>query len=187
MKKSVLIITIMVSFLVGFTQKSTDKVSSSINFEKGFTQTLVFGTKTSASEMGHFEDLNEVHFRLDEITSDSSFVFTGKVTRMHYKSDMYGEKESLDTEIVKALNSTSNLSESALEIYNEIKEYIDAEYTFTVDKYGNVIKKAEFKDPSLYIDTAVIDNLKDIRDSQLAHKTITGTYAKDFAALERLI
>ncbi len=158
MKKSLLICTILVSFLVGCTQKSTDKVNSALNFEKGFTQTLVFGNKTNANKIGHFEDLNEVEFRLDEITSDSSFVFTGKVTRMQYKSDLYGEKESLDTEVVKAQNNTSKLSETELELYNDIKRYIDKEYTFTLDKYGNVIKGAQFKDQSTYIDPAVIEN-----------------------------
>ncbi|WP_298508274.1 hypothetical protein [uncultured Kordia sp.] len=156
MKKSFLICLIMVSFLVGCTSKSTDKVSSTINFEKGFTQTLVFGTNTSASKMGFFEDKNEVQFRLDEITSDSSFVFTGKVTRMQYKSDMFGEKENVDTEIVKALNNTNKMSATELEVYNDIKQYLDKEYTFTLDKYGTMIKSAEFKDQSLFLDASII-------------------------------
>lgn len=159
MKKSLLIYTILVSFLVGCTQKSTDKVNSALNFEKGFTQTLVFGTSTSASKMGFFEDKSEVQFRLDEITSDGSFVFTGKVVRMQYTSDMFGEKGSVDTEIIKALNNTSKMSEAEQEIYRDIKRFLDQEYTFTLDKYGNLIEKTQFKDQSLFLDTSGIQNL----------------------------
>lgn len=53
--------------------------------------------------------------------------------------------------------------------------------------YNSIMAPVEFKQEKVKRYTAVIDNLKDIRDSQLAHKTITGTYAKDFASLERFI
>ena len=147
----------MVLFLVGCTSKSTDKVSSTLKFEKGFMQTLVFGTNTKANKMGFFEDKNEVQFRLDEIKSDSSFVFTGKVKRMQYKADLFGEKENVDTEVVKALNNTKKMSDTELEMYNDIKQYLDQEFTFTLDKYGNLIKSATFKDASLFIDTAIVE------------------------------
>jgi len=53
--------------------------------------------------------------------------------------------------------------------------------------YNSIMAPVEFKQEKVKRYTAVIDNLKDIRDSQLAHKTITGTYAKDFSSLERFI
>lgn len=146
----------MVLFLVSCTQKSTDVINSALHFEEGFTQTLVFGTATKANEMGSFEDMNEVHFQLDEITSDSTFIFTGKVTRMQYKSDMFGEKESLDTEIVKALNTVDEMSSTELEMYNEIKHYIDKEFTLVLDKYGNILQKPTYKDASAFVDASIV-------------------------------
>jgi hypothetical protein len=53
--------------------------------------------------------------------------------------------------------------------------------------YTSIMAPVEFKQEKVKRYTAVIENLKDIRDSQLAHKTITGTYAKDFSSLERFI
>ncbi|WP_430412533.1 hypothetical protein [Kordia sp.] len=53
--------------------------------------------------------------------------------------------------------------------------------------YNSIMAPVEFKQEKVKRYRAVIDNLKDIRDSQLAHKTITGTYAKDFSALEVFI
>ncbi|WP_366523614.1 hypothetical protein [uncultured Kordia sp.] len=53
--------------------------------------------------------------------------------------------------------------------------------------YNSIMAPVEFKQEKVKRYTAVIDNLKDIRDSQLAHKTITGTYAKDFSSLEVFI
>ncbi len=157
MKKSFLISLTMVLFLVSCSTKSTDNVSSTLHFEKGFTQTLVFGTKTDANKMGSFQDSNEVHFQLDEITSDSTFIFTAKVTRMQYEADMFGEKESLDTEVIKTLNSTEKLNDTELDMYNDIKYYIDEEFTFTLDKYGNIIKKATFKNASPMLDQSIVE------------------------------
>jgi hypothetical protein len=46
----------------------------------------------------------------------------------------------------------------------------------------------EFEKEKIKRYTAVIDNLKDIRDAQSAHKTITGgQYAKNFSDLEKFI
>ena len=53
--------------------------------------------------------------------------------------------------------------------------------------YNSIMAPVEFKQEKVKRYTAVIDNLKDIRNSQLAHKTITGTYAKDFATLEKFV
>ncbi|AXG69406.1 hypothetical protein KORDIASMS9_01628 [Kordia sp. SMS9] len=156
MKKYFILFLTVVLFLVSCSSKSTDVVSSTLHFKKGFTQTLVFSTKTSANKMGSFEDANEVHFQLDEITSDSMYLFTGKVTRMQYESDIFGEKESLDTEVIKALNSTKRLSETELEMYNDIKYYIDEEFTFTLDKYGNIIEKAKFTNASPMADQTIV-------------------------------
>ncbi|MEM6722256.1 MAG: hypothetical protein AAF611_23215 [Bacteroidota bacterium] len=146
----------MVLFLVSCISKSTDKVSSSIHFEKGFTQTLVFGNKTNANKMGSFEDSNEVFFQLDEITKDSMYVFTGKVTRMQYKSNMFEEKESVDTEVIKSLGNTRRLSQIELEMYNDIKPYLNEEFTIILDKYGTIVQKAQFKDAASLTDTSII-------------------------------
>ncbi|MBC8753764.1 hypothetical protein H2O64_03725 [Kordia sp. YSTF-M3] len=53
--------------------------------------------------------------------------------------------------------------------------------------YMSIMAPVKFKQIKTERYANVIDNLKDIRDSQLAHKTITGDYAKDFSALERFI
>ena len=53
--------------------------------------------------------------------------------------------------------------------------------------YNSIMAPVEFKQEKVKRYTAVINNLKDIRDSQAAHKTITGTYAKDFSSLEKFI
>ncbi|QHI39037.1 hypothetical protein IMCC3317_44370 [Kordia antarctica] len=53
--------------------------------------------------------------------------------------------------------------------------------------YMSIMAPVEFKQEKEKRYSAVIHNLKDIRDSQLAHKTITGNYAKDFTALENFI
>ncbi|KAB8154442.1 hypothetical protein EZY14_008445 [Kordia sp. TARA_039_SRF] len=175
MRKSLYSILTMVLFLVSCSQKSTDKVNPAINFEEGFSQTLVFGTKTSANKMGFFEDKNFIHFQLDEITSDSSFVFTGKVTRMLYTSDMFGEKESLDTEVIKSLNNTKRLSAMELEMYNDVKQYLDKEFTFTLDKYGNIIQSAQYKDAGSYLDTSLIDQYSPVPMVFPAEKLAVGT------------
>ncbi|MEM6685179.1 MAG: hypothetical protein AAF617_05230 [Bacteroidota bacterium] len=156
MKKTFLTAITMVLFLVSCSQKSTDVISSALHFEEGFTQTLVFGTATEANQMGSFEDMNEVYFQLDQITPDSTFIFTGKVTRMQYKADIMGEKENVDTEIVKALNTVDEMSTTELEMYNEIKQYIDKEFTVILDKYGNLIQKATFKDTSSFMDASIL-------------------------------
>ena len=53
--------------------------------------------------------------------------------------------------------------------------------------YNSIMAPVEFKQTKVKRYTAVINNLKDIRDAQLAHKTIRGDYAKNFAALENFI
>ncbi|WP_108113283.1 hypothetical protein [Kordia periserrulae] len=176
MRKSFYSIVTMVLFLVSCSQKSTDKVSSTINFPKGFTQTLVLGTETSANKQGSFEEMSYVHFQLDEVTADSTFVFTGKVTRMQYKSDIFGEKESLDTEVIQSLNSTKRLSATELEMYNDIKQYLDKEFTLTLDKYGNIIKEAQFKgDDSYLYDTSFVDQYTPVPLAFPKEKLAVGT------------
>ncbi|EDP94382.1 hypothetical protein U8527_16380 [Kordia algicida OT-1] len=53
--------------------------------------------------------------------------------------------------------------------------------------YNSIMAPVEFRQVKVKRYTAVINNLKDIRDAQLAHKTIRGDYAKDFNALESFI
>ncbi|WP_046743973.1 DUF6263 family protein [Kordia zhangzhouensis] len=134
---------ILVLFLTSCS-KNSNKVSSSLNYEKGFTQTLVYETKTSANEMGSFQESNEIQFTLDSITKDSNYVFTGVLKRIKYESDMFGSQEGFDTEVIKSI-STKKLKESELEMYNEVKDYLDEEFTLLTDKYGKTIKEAAFK------------------------------------------
>ncbi|WP_430410424.1 hypothetical protein [Kordia sp.] len=154
MIKKTLLAVILVLFLTSCSNKSTDQVSPYLNFEKGFSQTLVVETKTSATKDMSFQESREIQFQLDTVTKDSSFVFTGKIIRMIYKSDMFGEKEGFDTQVVKAINNTSKMSASELEIYNEIKNTLDKEFTIILDKRGNLLKTATFKDGT-YIDPEI--------------------------------
>lgn len=65
--------------------------------------------------------------------------------------------------------------------------FVLASVFFGYKIYNSIMAPVKFKQEKIKRYTAVIQNLKDIRDSQLAHKTITGTYAKDFASLEKFI
>ena len=170
MFKKLIILAILVSFLIGCSEQSTEKVSSSLKFEEGFTQTLVFETKTNASQMGSFQEMNEVQFTLLNTTKDSNYVFTGMIKRMQYESEMFGEKESFDTEMIKSAEDAQKLSSSELELYNEMKGYLNAEFEITIDKYGNVLESAQFKnaltgDPTIvaqYSPTPIIYPEKDL-------------------------
>lgn len=53
--------------------------------------------------------------------------------------------------------------------------------------YNSVMEPIEFKKEKKIRYAKVIDKLKDIRDAQIAHKTVTGKYSKDFSALVRFI
>ncbi|MFD0962459.1 hypothetical protein [Pseudofulvibacter geojedonensis] len=53
--------------------------------------------------------------------------------------------------------------------------------------YDSIMAPIEFKKEKEIRYAKVIENLKDIRDAQIAHKAVTGKYSKDFNALVRFI
>jgi hypothetical protein len=65
--------------------------------------------------------------------------------------------------------------------------FILASVFFGYKIYMSIMAPVEFKQEKEKRYASVIHNLKDIRDSQLAHKTITGKYAKNFQDLENFI
>ncbi len=65
--------------------------------------------------------------------------------------------------------------------------FLLASVFFGYQIYMSIMAPVEFRQAKVKRYSAVIHNLKDIRDSQLAHKTITGGYAKNFEDLERFI
>ncbi|WP_082106599.1 hypothetical protein [Kordia zhangzhouensis] len=65
--------------------------------------------------------------------------------------------------------------------------FLCASVFFGYKIYTSIMAPVEFKQEKVKRYTAVIKKLKDIRDAQLAHKTITGKYANNFDALENFI
>lgn len=65
--------------------------------------------------------------------------------------------------------------------------FLIASVFFGYKIYTSIMAPVEFRQAKEKRYSAIIHNLKDIRDSQLAHKTITGDYAKNFEALEKFI
>jgi hypothetical protein len=65
--------------------------------------------------------------------------------------------------------------------------FLLASVFFAYKIYDSIMAPVEFKKEKIKRYTAVIENLKDIRDAQSAHKTITGKYANTFADLENFI
>ena len=66
--------------------------------------------------------------------------------------------------------------------------FLLASVFFVYKIYTSIMAPVEFEKEKIKRYTAVIDNLKDIRDAQSAHKTITGgQYAKTFSDLEKFI
>lgn len=65
--------------------------------------------------------------------------------------------------------------------------FLGASVFFGYNIYTSIMAPVEFKQEKVKRYTAVVDNLKDIRDAQSAHKTITGKYAFTFADLEKFI
>ncbi|WP_420572586.1 hypothetical protein [Kordia sp.] len=65
--------------------------------------------------------------------------------------------------------------------------FVGASIFFGYKIYTSIMAPVQFKQEKVKRYTAVIDNLKDIRDAQLAHKTITGKYATNFSALESFV
>lgn len=53
--------------------------------------------------------------------------------------------------------------------------------------YESIMAPIEFKKEKQIRYAKVIDKLKDIREAQIAHKTVTGEYSKDFNALVKFI
>ncbi len=53
--------------------------------------------------------------------------------------------------------------------------------------YDSIMEPIEFKKIKKVRYAKVIDNLKDIRDAQIAHKTVTGKYSGDWNALVKFI
>lgn len=53
--------------------------------------------------------------------------------------------------------------------------------------YDSIMAPIEFKKEKRIRYAKVIENLKDIRDAQIAHKAVTGKYSKDFSALVTFI
>jgi len=65
--------------------------------------------------------------------------------------------------------------------------FLGASVFFGYKIYTSIMAPVEFKKEKVKRYTAVIDNLKDIRDAQSAHKTVTGKYAFTFADLENFV
>ncbi|WP_298521147.1 hypothetical protein [uncultured Kordia sp.] len=66
--------------------------------------------------------------------------------------------------------------------------FLAASVFFGYQIYASIMAPVKFKKEKIKRYTLVIDNLKDIRDAQSAHKTITGgKYAKNFSDLENFI
>ena len=53
--------------------------------------------------------------------------------------------------------------------------------------YDSIMEPIEFKKIKKVRYAKVIDNLKDIRDAEVAHKTVTGKYSGDWNALVKFI
>ncbi|PTX61986.1 hypothetical protein C8N46_10383 [Kordia periserrulae] len=65
--------------------------------------------------------------------------------------------------------------------------FLAASVFFGYKTYTSIMAPVEFKQKKVKRYTAVINKLKDIRDAQNAHKTVTGKYAPTFDSLERFI
>ena len=65
--------------------------------------------------------------------------------------------------------------------------FLAASVFFGYQIYASIMAPVKFKKEKIKRYSAVIDNLKDIRDAQSAHKTITGKYANTFADLESFV
>lgn len=65
--------------------------------------------------------------------------------------------------------------------------FVLASVFFAFKIYMSIMAPVEFRQEKVKRYTSVIHNLKDIRDSQLAHKTITGKYANSFEDLEKFV
>ncbi len=65
--------------------------------------------------------------------------------------------------------------------------FLAASVFFGFKIYTSIMAPVEFKQEKVKRYTEVINNLKDIRDAQSAHKTVTGKYAFTFDDLEKFI
>ncbi|MEM6719976.1 MAG: hypothetical protein AAF611_11695 [Bacteroidota bacterium] len=65
--------------------------------------------------------------------------------------------------------------------------FLGASVFFGYKIYTSIMAPVEFQQTKIKRYTAVISNLKDIRDAQSAHKTVTGKYAKNFGDLVSFI
>ncbi|MFK7747846.1 MAG: hypothetical protein AB8B65_05625 [Kordia sp.] len=65
--------------------------------------------------------------------------------------------------------------------------FLAASAFFGYQIYVSIMTPVNFKKEKIKRYTAVIENLKDIRDAQAAHKTIKGNYARNFKDLENFI
>ncbi len=131
--------------LINCNNKSNETHSPYLNFEVGFEQILVNSTKTVSNQMGSFNEINETKYVLDSISVDSTYHFTGKTIRVKYASDIFGERESFDTNNMKDINQ---MTSDELELYNEVKATLNNPFTFEIDRNGKMITTPKFKDLS---------------------------------------
>ncbi|RYD84612.1 MAG: hypothetical protein EOP54_32100 [Sphingobacteriales bacterium] len=128
--------------VLAFTACNTGpKIPLVLKLSKGFEQTLVrkiastgrFSTKTYYTE---------IHYRVNDVTKDSLYTITATMKWVHY--DDTQSNIHYDSASDKQLGTPSPLVEG-------LRSSIDKEYTFTINRYGNII--AQNGEPKIPIPT----------------------------------
>lgn len=129
---------VLASFLAMSCQKKeSEKRDLSLHLNKGFEQTLIYSTTTNGNSNGGMNDVTEVKYHVDSVDQLNNYYITGEITRMTFSQNMFGETVYFDS------RDTENKQDDGMG--EEIKPLINNPFTFTINKYGKILKKHQFK------------------------------------------
>ena len=138
-KNLLLSILILILFYSCTNQNNAENVRLELNLDQDYKQVLVFETKTNSNDMGSMEEINEVEYTLDSITSDGVYCIKAKINRIKYQSTLFGETENYDSDNNKSL---AEMTDSEKEIHAEVSPMLNNEYHFRINSKAELLDVA---------------------------------------------
>ena len=140
-KNLLLSILILILFYSCTNQNNAENIRLELNLDQDYKQVLVFETKTNSNNMGSMEEINEVEYTLDSITSDGVYCIKAKINRIKYQSTLFGETENYDSDNNKSL---AEMTDSEKEIYKQAYSKKLRQRKFKYAAVGTIVSVVTF-------------------------------------------
>jgi hypothetical protein len=150
MKSIKLVSIVFTLLLLAACAQNKEQIELNLIQNLGDSQIIVATTETSSGALISIKDVMEVKLTVTE-TTENSYTYVADVIRITSRTKMGSEVDSYDSN-----KEMSQMSTDELDIHNEYKDYLDAEFNVSLDHKGNIVQPFSDMDGNA-LETDIVD------------------------------